>query len=159
MELSKMIEMSNAYNISTEEFIVLYMIFLSQIDENDGLGRKELLQLYMQNDNNAETLEKTIQSLKDKNIIKKDFNYVKGKTNPSNIPLRQNVINQLFKHSGELGEELWDAYPDYTISDGRRYSWKNIGKRFNSMEDFYYFYGKQINFNPEMHKEVLDILK
>ncbi len=31
-----MIEMSNAYNISTEEFIVLYMIFLSQIDENDG---------------------------------------------------------------------------------------------------------------------------
>ena len=106
MELSKMIEMSNAYNISTEEFIVLYMIFLSQIDENDGLGRKELLQLYIQNDNNAETLEKTIQSLKDKNIIKKDFNYVKGKTNPSNIPLRQNIINQLFKHSGELGEEL-----------------------------------------------------
>ena len=68
-----MIEMSNAYNISTEEFIVLYMIFLSQIDENDGLGRKELLQLYVQNDNNAETLEKTIQSLKDKNIIKKEW--------------------------------------------------------------------------------------
>ena len=62
------------------------------------------------------------------------------------------------KHSGELGEELWDAYPDYTISDGRRYSWKNIGKRFNSMEDFYYFYGKQINHNPEKHREVLDIL-
>ena len=35
------------YNISTEEFIVLYMIFLSQIDENDGLGRKELLQLLL----------------------------------------------------------------------------------------------------------------
>lgn len=159
MELSKVIEMSNMYNISTEEYIVLYLIFLSQIDENDGLGRKELLQLYISNDRNYTNLPNIISSLKEKNLIDSKFNYVKGSIDPSNIPLKSSVIKQLFKHSNELGEELWSIYPDYSINDGKRFNWKNVGKKFDSLEDFYYFYGKQINHNPETHKEVIEILK
>ena len=161
MELKNMLDAMTMYNLDANEYLFLYLLFLAQIDENDGLGRSNLLFLWCQNDSNVKKINDLIESLKGKNIIKKDFVYVQGETDPSSIPINKSIVKSLFKHSPEMGEELWNIYPDNTTINGITYSWKNIcgkGSTFNSLDDFFYFYGKQINHNPILHKEIIDLI-
>ena len=73
MELKNMLDAMTMYNLDANEYLFLYLLFLAQIDENDGLGRSNLLFLWCQNDSNVKKINDLIESLKGKNIIKKDF--------------------------------------------------------------------------------------
>jgi hypothetical protein len=37
-------------------------------------------------------------------------------------------------------------------------SLRGISKKFNSLEDFYRFYGKAIGWNAEKHREIIDLI-
>ena len=63
------------------------------------------------------------------------------------------------QHSQDLGMELFMAYPSTTTINNRVFSLRNIAKVYSSMDDFCFAYGKIIKFNPEKHKEIMDILE
>lgn len=78
---------------------------------------------------------------------------------PADVVFNKAFMKSFMKHSDILGQELWEAYPDFTISRGVKYSWKNIAKSFNSQSDFFFFYAKEIGNNVEKHNEILDLVK
>ena len=63
------------------------------------------------------------------------------------------------KHSGILGRDLYNNYPMNVYINGVRYSLKNFAKKFNSEWEFFYFYAKMINFDPNEHERVIKILE
>ena len=42
--------------------------------------------------------------------------------------------------------------------NGTTVSLRSIAKKFNSLEDFYRFYGKSISWNLDKHKEIIDLI-
>ena len=36
---------------------------------------------------------------------------------------------------------------------------RGVSKKFDSLEDLYRYYGKTINWNPETHAKIMDVLK
>jgi len=79
--------------------------------------------------------------------------------NPQDVDFNKNVVNSFLKHSQTLGMELFEAYPAYTIINGRTFSLRNVTKLFKSLDDMCFEYGKAIKFNPDLHKEVLELLE
>ena len=65
----------------------------------------------------------------------------------------------MFKSSLELGKQLFDAYPMFVNINGSTYSLRSFAKKFNSIEDFFRFYGKTIHWDLELHNKILDLIK
>lgn len=54
--------------------------------------------------------------------------------------------------------QLFETYPPMLQIKGTYYPARDYSKRFASLEDFCYFYSKEIGHNEEKHKKVMDIL-
>ena len=159
MELNTILNLLSLYNLSADELLLVYLSFISQREEGLGAGHGEYFAKWYSG-GGQEKLRSLFESLKAKGIIKKDYN--PESFNPSEVDFNKTFLKGFLKHSDELGKELWEAYPGYSILNGVRYNWKNIcGKNspFNSLEQFFFFYSKEISHNPEKHKKVMDILK
>ena len=104
-----------------------------------------------------ERLRELFNSLKNKGIILKSYNaesYV-----PNDIQFNKNFIKSWYKQSGEMGQELFDAYPGFVEVKGCLYSLKNISKKFYSLDEFYFYYSATIGHNPDKHREVMELLE
>jgi hypothetical protein len=55
--------------------------------------------------------------------------------------------------------DLFMNYPSSTTINGKTFSLRNITKLYKSIDDLSFNYGKLINFSPEKHKEVLELLE
>mgnify|MGYP003606075160 CR=1 FL=1 len=78
---------------------------------------------------------------------------------PDEIEFNQNFIKQYFKLTGELGQELMDAYPTTLYLNGKIVSLKNISKKFRDLQEFYFWYASTIGHSISKHREVLEILE
>lgn len=58
-----------------------------------------------------------------------------------------------------MGQELFDMYPPFISINGKLCSLKNIAKKYNTLDEFFFAYSSAIKHNPDLHKEVLDLLK
>jgi len=58
-----------------------------------------------------------------------------------------------------MGQELFDAYPPFLNTANKLYPLKNIAKKFNSLEEFYFHYSVSIKHSAETHKEVMELLE
>ena len=58
-----------------------------------------------------------------------------------------------------MGQELYDAYPMFGNINGATVSLRGISKKYDSPEDFYRAYGKAINWNPETHAKILELVE
>ena len=104
-----------------------------------------------------ERLRELFNSLKNKGIILKSYNtesYV-----PNDIQFNKNFIKSWYKQSGEMGQELWNSYPNFVEVKGKLYSLKNISKKFYSLDEFYFYYSATIGHNPDKHREVMELLE
>ena len=157
MNLDLILNLMAQYNLTADELLVVYLFFLAQREENEGLGHGELFALWYSN-GGAERLHDLFESLKEKNIINQNCQ----PASPSDVEFNKTFMKGFMKHSDVLGKELWDAYPDFSIVRGVKYPWKNIAGRnskFNSMSDLFYFYAKQIGNNINKHNEILNLVK
>ena len=68
-------------------------------------------------------------------------------------------IKRYYKCSGELGQELFEAYERYAYINGKYFSLRNFSKRFSSFQELFFFYSSQIQHNPSKHKEILEIVQ
>lgn len=153
MELNTIINIINKYNLSADELLLIYLTFISQSENGNGriyfehwyngTGKNKLLQLF--------------NSLKEKGIIKKNYN--PEEYDPDEIEFNKTFIKQYFKYTGELGKELYDNYPSFITINNKVYSLKNISKKFISLDEFYFYYSSTIGHNIDKHNEIMDLLK
>lgn len=102
-----------------------------------------------------------LESLQNKGIITKAYKIPeKGEIlKPEEITFNQNFIKAFYKASFELGQELFNEYPQFTIIDGCTVAIRSVSKKFDSLEDFFRFYGKTIKHNPELHTKIIELVK
>lgn len=154
MDLDTILNLLADYNLTADELLVVYMAFISQREENDGLGHSEYFAKWYSNGGHKQ-LHDIFESLKQKGFVQKDCK----PSSPTDIEFNKTFIKGFMKHSDLLGQELWDTYPDHSIRQGIKYDWKNISKRFTSREALFFFYGMQIKNNIELHDEILKLIK
>ncbi len=158
------------YGLTAEEWWIIKLLFLASYPES----RVQPLEEYSKIVGGLKL--DIIESLQSKGILKKfkvkktdhldiddiQFNFVKGEDGKSypDIPFTANFIKSFLKHSGELGKELFQAYPKFIYINGQPVGARNIttGNHFGSMEDFFFFYGKTIKWNPETHNQIMYLL-
>lgn len=140
------------YKLSPTELFCIKMILLAKEE-----GEYEWLQRFAQISN----LRDILITLQEKGIILK--NYKIGSQGSSlvveEIPINQNFQKQFYRYSFEMGQELFEIYPQSTIVNGLVYNLKRVSKHFDSLEDAFSKYGKYIGYKPEIHNEIIELVK
>ena len=153
MELNTILNLMISYNLTESELMLIYLTFLAQDEQG---SHAEYLVKWLSN-GGQERLRPLFESLKEKGIIKKNYNpssYI-----PDEIEFNKNFLKSWSKNTGEMGQELFDAYPPFLNTANKLYPLKNIAKKFNSLEEFYFHYSVSIKHSAETHKEVMELLE
>lgn len=151
------ISFQEKYQITPNELFVLKILLLLQEDEQDI----EYFQRFIQISDNKKDFRNILKSLQDKGLILKTYKIpeIGSPFNPYDIPINKVLVKNMHKASFDLGQELFDVYPRYGLINGGMVPLHGVSKRFGSREDFYRFYSKIINWNPETHKKIIDLIK
>lgn len=152
LEINTILNLLITYNLTADELLVVYLTFLARDEE----GHPEYFSKWFSN-GGASKLRDIFNSLKSKGLIKKDYNPTDY--NPNEIDFNKNFLKSWIKNSGELGQELFEEYPPFMTSGSKLYPLKNIAKKFNTLDEFFFAYSSAIKHNPETHKEVMELLK
>lgn len=152
LEINTILNLLITYNLTADELLVVYLTFLARDEE----GHPEYFSKWFSN-GGASKLRDIFNSLKSKGLIKKDYNPTEY--NPNEIDFNKNFLKSWVKNSGELGQELFEEYPPFMTSGGKLYPLKNISKKFNTLDEFFFAYSSAIKHNPETHKEVMELLR
>lgn len=130
---------------------------LYQDEENKELFSKYFKVLKQNNINIRELLV----SLQTKQVILKSYRIPKeGEAlDPLEIQFNKNFIKFIYKCSFELGKELFENYPQFGSINGCVISLRGVSKKFDSLEDAYYRYGKNIGWSFEKHNHIIELLK
>lgn len=156
MELDTILNIMAKYKLTADELLLVYLTFIAQTENGDPKINNHYFRKWYEG-GGKERLRKLFDSLKEKGIIKKNYN---PKTyDPDEIEFNGNFLKQYFKLSGELGMELEDAYPTILYLNGKAVSLKNIAKRFLNKSEFYFWYSSTIGHSIEKHREILEILE
>lgn len=142
------------YGLTPSEYFVVKLIFMIQ----EGYEESYLLR-YLKI--NKSTFRNDLVSLQDKGVILKSWKIPEkgSKFDPLEIPLNKNFFKNMFKSSLELGKQLFDAYPMFVNINGFTYSLRSFAKKFDTIEDFFRFYGKTIHWDLDLHNKILDLIK
>ena len=140
------------YKLTPTELFTIKLILLAKED-----GEYKWLQRYVQ----IIKLRDILVSLQEKGIILKSWKLPKEGQQliVEDITFNQNFQKQYFRASFEMGEELFNVYPQSTIVNGQIYNLKRISRKFDSLEDAFAKYAKYIHNNPEIHQEVIELIK
>ena len=142
------------YGLTESELMLIYLTFLAQDEQGN---HTEYFVKWLSN-GGQERLRPLFESLKEKGIIKKSYNpdsYI-----PNEIEFNKIFLKSWVKNTGELGQELFDAYPPFlTATNGKMLPLRNIAKKFYSLEEFYFHYSVQIKHSIEQHKKVMELLE
>ena len=152
MELKTILNILERYNLTADELLLIYLTFLARDEE----GHPEYFDRWF-NNGGSKVLKQLFESLKEKGIILKNYNpssYI-----PNEIEFNKNFLKFWFKSSLLLGKELFEAYPSFLNIQGRYVPLRDISKKFASLDDFFFFYGSQIGFNPKKHKKIMELLE
>lgn len=152
MEINTILNLLITYDITAEELLLIYLTFLARDEE----GHPEYFSKWFSNGGSSK-LRTLFESLKEKGIILKDYN--PDIYDPNDIRFNKNFLKSWLKNSGEMGQELFDAYPPFLETPGKWYPLKNIAKKYDTLDEFFFAYSSAIKHNPEKHKEVMELLE
>lgn len=152
MEINTILNLLITYNITIEELLVIYLTFLARDEE----GHPEYFSKWFSNGGNNR-LRSIFESLKEKGIILKDYN--PDIYDPNDIRFNKNFLKSWLKNSGEMGQELFEAYPPFLETPQKLYPLKNIAKKYDTLDQFFFAYSSAIKHNPETHKKIMELLE
>lgn len=100
-------------------------------------------------------------SLQNKGIVLKSYKIPEAGApfKPEYVEFNQNFIKKYYRGSFELGQELFDVYPQFTTIQGVMVPLRSVSKKFDSLEDFFRFYGKTIKHNPDLHNHIIELTR
>lgn len=156
MSIKDQLLLQEEYDLNAEEVFFIQLLFLAQSDED----KDEFINKYFSLNRRGDA-RKMLEKFKDVGVIKKSYkipNYGDDFV-PSSIEFNAHFFKKYLAYSGDLGYELWAKYPDLLFIKNKSFTAKNISKKFNSMEEFFFAYGKAIKFNPKTHAEVMELLE
>ena len=153
MDLNTILNIMAEYNLTAEELLLVYVTYIAR--EENGNNITYFNKWF--NNGGKDRLRDLFNSLKSKGVILKSYNTDNYVCN--DIEFNQNFLKRFFKESGFMGQELFNAYPKVIESNGKIIPLRDPAKKFNSLDEFYFWYSSQIGHNPDKHKEVMDILK
>ena len=136
------------------ELLILNLICTSYWEDDDYAD-------YLDKNYDIQKLRPIIESLQEKGIILKSYKIPNEgeKLIVEDIPFNQNFQKQYFRASFDMGQELFEIYPQSCIVNNQYFNLRRISKKFDSLEQAFNRYGKYINNNPDKHKEVLELIR
>ena len=137
--------------------MLIRTLLILQDEENEDLFKTYIEVLY----NCGVKLRDGLLSLQEKGIILKSYKVPKeGEAlDPYAIPFNKSFIRTLYKCSFELGRELFTEYPQFGSVQGNVVGLRSISKKFNSLEEAYFKYGRSIGWSPERHNHIIELVK
>lgn len=152
LTLENELSLLEKYKLTPTELFTVKVILLAKED-----GEYEWLQRFAQ----IIKLRNVLVSLQEKGIILKSWKLPNegSKLEIESIPFNQNFQKQFFRASFEMGEELFNTYPQSTIVNGMIYNLKRVSKHFDSLEDAFAKYSKYIKHNPDTHNEIIELIR
>lgn len=155
LELRQQLVFCEKYKIDANQLLLLEIILIAQ--EGDDA---ELVQLYFQSEAKGSLLEQLIR-LQEVGVILKSYKLPKKgeRLDLFSIPINRNLVKDFYKCSFELGKELFEEYPQFGFINGNPVGIRSVSKKFDSLEDFYRFYGKTIRWKQETHDHIIELVK
>jgi hypothetical protein len=152
--LEEQITLLDKYNINSNELLFITVILLMQ----EGEAVNSYFSLSPECRGNIRDL---LISLQNKQIITKEYKIPATGTKfiPEDITFNKNFVKNFYKASFYIGKELFEIYPMFCLINGNPTSIRSVSKKFDSLEDFYRFYGKQIGWNPVKHAHIMELVK
>ena len=140
------------YKINPTELFTIRVILMAQDGEYDPLKRLNTIL--------DGGLRLVLEKLQSKGIIIQAYKLPKPGTQfiPEDVQFNKNFIKQFYRASFEIGEELFEAYPQFTVVQGATYNLRRVSKKFNDLEDAFAKYAKIIKNDPEKHQEIIDLI-
>ena len=157
LNLEEEVAILNKYRITPNELMLIRTLLILQDEENEDLLKTYIEVLY----NCGVKLRDGLLSLQEKGIILKSYKVPKeGEAlDPYAIPFNKSFIRTLYKCSFELGRELFTEYPQFGSVQGNVVGLRSISKKFNSLEEAYFKYGRSIGWSPERHNHIIELVK
>lgn len=141
------------YNLDPSELFTIKTILLAQD------GEYECLRRYVSVLNGS--FRTFLKSLQDKGIITQSYKIPKEGNQfiPEDVQFNKNFLKKYYRSGFEMGYELFETYPQSTIVNGQVYNLKRISRKFDSLEEAFAKYAKYIHNNPDLHKEIINLVK
>ena len=156
LNLEQQLIFCDKYIITPNELLLLEIILLAQEGE-----QPEIVYNYFNANVDARGLTRPmLERLQAVGIINKTYKIPqKGeRLNIHDIPINKNVVKDFFKCSFEMGKELFENYPMFGLINGEPVGIRSVSKKFDSLEDFYRYYGKSISWKPEKHEYIMELV-
>ena len=104
---------------------------------------------------------KLLEYVQSKGIILKSYKLPKegSKFIPEDVQFNQNFLKKFYRSAYEMGEELFYTYPQSCVVNGQVFNLRSVSHKFDSLEDAFSKYAKQIKNNPDLHKEIIENIK
>ena len=154
--LNNQIIFCEKYGINPNELLLLEIILIAQEGDDPEIVNEYFKSRICARGNTRELL----QNLQDSGIILKSYKIPDKGTvlDVHSIPFNKNIIKDFYKCSFELGKELFENYPMFGIINGTNVGIRSVSKKFDTLEDFYRFYGKTIRYKQEVHSHILELV-
>lgn len=145
------------YCINPNELLLLEIILIAQEDDEPEIVREYFSSRVRARGFTTELLV----GLRDAGVINKTYKIPeKGSIfNPLDVPLNKTMVKEFYKCSFDLGRELWETYPLFGIVNNTQVGLRGVSKKFDTIEDFYRFYGRTIRWKPEVHNQIIELVK
>lgn len=145
------------YRITSDELLFLTVLLLLQDGEGDYTFISQYLNLPTDCRNG---IRESLISLQNKEIITKAYKIpnVGEKFIPEDVTINKNFVKNFYRCSFDIGKELFEAYPMFGIINGEPVGIRSVSKKFDSLEDFYRYYGKTISWKPEKHEYIIELV-
>lgn len=156
LNLEEEICIIDKYGLTPNELLVIRVLLILQDDNQEELFQNLLIALKHIN----LPFRDILVQLQDKGIVLKSFKIPAQGTSfdPYSIPINKNFIKNLYKSSFEMGKELFETYPQFGNINGTMVPLRTVAKKFDSLEQAYFKYGKTISFNPERHTAIIELV-
>jgi hypothetical protein len=155
LSIDREIQFMIKYQLTPDEFFLMKLIFFAQE------GQEQYISQFANECGFERSIREILTSLQNKGVINKSYVIPPAGEvfNPQDVDFNKNVLNQFFQHSQDLGMELFESYPPFTIINGKTFSLRNISKNFKDLDDMCWQYGKMIRFNQQKHEEIMELLE
>lgn len=156
LNLEQQLIFCEKYSINPSELLLLEILLLAQEGEQPEIVNTYFTSRMCARGNTRELLS----GLQDAGVITKAYKIPeKGSAfNPLDIPINKNLVKDFFKCSFEMGKELFENYPMFGLINGEPVGIRSVSKKFDSLEDFYRYYGKSISWKPDKHEYIMELV-
>lgn len=146
------------YRITSDELLFLTVLLLLQDGEGDYTFISQYLSLPTDCRNG---IRESLISLQNKEIITKAYKVpnVGEKFIPEDVTINKNFVKNFYRCSFDMGKELFEVYPMFGLINGEPVGIRSVSKKFDSLEDFYRYYGKTISWKPEKHEYIMELVE